>query len=371
MMKISRKNIRFWFPLLIIVVMVGSYSANFRNSENDLYKNINEKFQDEESSWSVVVAKIKKIPNWGNYNLQNYLRKKKTTLLSGEDTIEISTSFYHPKEYSEYQRLNFETILLFEDDYDIWIVDSLFKAMLTRLNLVAESSVELKVRDLHQMFPTIDSMCTDVPFVKTFSSGSVEGYTTEPIGVGICNHALLYGHVKIPFPTVLSNMALFDISQIFAIVILVLLYFSVCRFATYYPIFFKYRKNVVFIGNTCIDLYQKELYLWSGEYRHITDTRMALLQMLVESAPAYKLSKEEVCLKIWNRNAKDGQALYNVVMTDMRTLFITEDPSLELKSLPREGMQLLVNESLVKRGRWLHFMWIYMAVNSKRVEVEE
>ena len=95
MMKISRKNIRFWFPLLIIVVMVGSYSANFRNSENDLYKNINEKFQDEESSWSVVVAKIKKIPNWGNYNLQNYLRKKKTTLLSGEDTIEISTSFYH------------------------------------------------------------------------------------------------------------------------------------------------------------------------------------------------------------------------------------------------------------------------------------
>ena len=98
---------------------------------------------------------------------------------------------------------------------------------------------------------------------------------------------------------------------------------------------------------------------------------MALLQMLVESAPAYKLSKEEVCLKIWNRNAKDGQALYNVVMTDMRTLFITEDPSLELKSLPREGMQLLVNESLVKRGRWIHFMRIYMAVNSKRVKVEE
>lgn len=369
-MKNSRKNIRFWFPLLIIVVIVGSYSVNFRNSENCLCKSINEKFQNEESSWSVVVADIKKIPSWGNYNLQNYLNKTKTTFLSNEDTIEISTSFYHPKEYSEYQRLNFETILLFEDDYDIWIIDSLFEAMLTRLDLVVESSVELKVRDLHQMFPTVDSMRTDVPFVKTFSSGSVEGYTTDSIGIGICNHALLYGHVNIPFFTVLSNMSLFDTSQIFAIVILVLLYFLVGRFTAYYPIFFKYRKNVVFIGNTCIDLYQKELYLWNGECRHITDTRMALLKMLVESAPTYKLSKEEVCLKIWNRNAKDGQALYNVVMTDVRTLFITEDPSLELKSLPREGMQLLVNDSLVKRGRWLHFMWIYMAVNFKRMKTD-
>ena len=370
-MNITKKNLKLWFPLFVIVVIISSYYYNFINCERNLYHVVNENFKHDALLWGETLTRVKGIPYWGRYDSREYENKKTTTLLSVEDTIVISSCFYHPKEYVEYQRKNRETFLLFEDDYDIWIVDSLFEVMLTRLNLVVESSVELKVRDLSEMFPTADSMYADAPFVKTFSSGSVEGFTTNPVGVGICDHALICGHVKIPFVEIVSNMDLFGFPQIVAIGLLLVVFIMSHYGAVFFPHYLKYRKDVVFIGNTCIDLNQKELYLWSGECRHITDTRMALLQMLVESAPAYKLSKEEVCLKIWKRNAKDGQALYNVVMTDMRTLFITEDPSLELKSLPREGMQLLVNDSLVKRGRWLHFLFFYMAVNSKRMKANE
>ena len=370
-MNITKKNLAVGFILLAIIAIGGSYFRSFSECKNDIGKKIDAVFKKEASLWGDRILHTKGIPYIGRYNSREYANKKKTTMINDGDTIEISTFFYHPNSYNEYQLKNLETHLLTHDEFDINFADSLFKTLMAELGIIAESSVELKVRDLHQMFPTVDSMCVDAPFVKTFSSGSIEGHITPPVGVGICNHALLYGHVKIPISAVLANIELFGTPQMVAVVLLIVVFFLSHYGAVFFPHYLKFRKDVVFIGNTCIDLYQKELYLWSGECRHITDTRMALLQMLLESAPAYKLSKEDVCLKIWKRNAKDGQALYNVVMTDMRTLFITEDPSLELKSLPREGMQLLVNDSLVKRGRWLHFLFFYMAVNSKRMKANE
>ena len=370
-MNITKKYLAVGFLLLTIIVIGGSYFRSFNECKKDLSKRIDVIFQKESLPWGESIMRINGILYRGKYDVLEYVNKKTTTLLSAKDTIVISSSFFHPNEYVEYQKKIGETFLLLSDKYDIKVIDSLFEVALIESGFVVESSVELKIRDLSEMFPTADSMYANAPFVKTLSSGSVEGFTTNPVGVGICDHALICGHVKIPFVEIVSNMDLFGFPQIVAIGLLLVVFIMSHYGAVFFPHYLKYRKDVVFIGNTCIDLNQKELYLWSGECRHITDTRMALLQMLVESAPAYKLSKDEVCLKIWNRNAKDGQALYNVVMTDMRTLFITEDPSLELKSLPREGMQLLVNDSLVKRGRWLHFLFFYMAVNSKRMKANE
>ena len=365
-MKISQRLFRFWLTLLTIVVVIGSYFRNYSISAEKMYKDIDDILKNEASLWGEYIMRTKGMPYWGKFDLKKYENSKQSTILSGDDTIVISSSIYHPVAFIEYQRKNKETFLLLGDDYNINIADSLFKDIIAELGIKAESSVELKVRDLHQMFPTADSMYADAPFVKTFSSGSVEGYTTTPVGIGICNHALLYGHVKIPFSAVLSEMKWFGELQIAAISGLAVLFLLMYYAMQLFPLYRNYRKDVVFIGNTCIDLSHKELYLWSGECRHITDTRMSLLQMLVEAAPAYKLSKEEVCRNIWNLSPKDAQARYNVGMTDMRTLFIAEDPSLELKSLPREGMQLLVNESLVKKGRWHHFLRIYMKANSSK-----
>lgn len=371
MMKNSQRLFRLLFLLLAIVVVIGSYFYSFPNCENKLHIKIDNAFNEEAPFWGEAIMRAKGIPYLGRYDTNEYANKKKTTLLSAEDTIVISSMFYHPKIYLEYQRKNGETSLLLYDDYDIRIADSLLKTVIIELDITAESSVELKVRDLSDMFPTADSMNADVPFVKTFSSGSVEGHIIGPVGVGICDHALLYGHVKIPFSTILLNMEWFGVPQIVAIILFVFLYFTFSVVIPRFRLYLKFRQNVVFLGNTCIDLSRKELYLWSGECRHITDIRFKLVEMIVASAPTYQLSKEKVCRTIWNRNAKDGQALYNVAMTDMRTLFITEDPALELKSMPREGMQLLVNSSRIKIGRTFRFLWFYLEATSKRERTGE
>lgn len=123
-----------------------------------------------------------------------------------------------------------------------------------------------------------------------------------------------------------------------------------------------YKKDIKILGNTCIDLNKNVVYLYNGECKQVIGNKIILLQMLIDSAPTYKLLKEDVCRKIWNRDSKDGQALYNVAMSELRNLFINADPSLKLKSIPKEGMQLLVNTSLVKKMiRW-HFIGIFIKV---------
>ena len=282
--------------------------------------------------------------------------------MSATDTIEISTAFYHPISFAEFILKNRETTLLLSKSvsYDVQVADSLFKDLLNKADIIAETSVELKIRDLHQMFPRVDSMCQDAPFVKTIASGSVEGYTTQPVGVGICDHGMLYGHVKVAPSEVLARMSWFCSNQLYAlffILVLSLLGFSIGR---YLQKLLYYQKHTILIGNTCVDLPSQRLFLWDGECRNITETHSTLLQMLLDAAPEYKLMKEDVCHTLWNRSAKDGQALYNVAMTHLRNLFITEDPSLELKSIPKEGMQLLINASHTHRGRWRHFAWMYI-----------
>lgn len=367
-MKIIEKTTLPCFLLLVILIVCGSYFCNFAKSEKEMSDKINDKFKEESPLWGDAISSINKIPYWGKYDSRKYANKKRTTLLSAEDTIVISSSFYHPA-YTEYQRRNRETNLLLDNDFDIVVADSLFEAIITKLGIIAESSVELKIRDLHQMFPTPDSMYMGAPFIKTLSSGSVEGFTTDTVGVGICDHALFCGHVKFPLTTVLANMNWFGTPQIYAIVLLITLLVLKHYIQRLTPIGLQYKRNAILMGNTCLDLANKELYLWNGECRHITGTKSALIQMLVEASPTYKLLKEDVCRTIWNRNAKDGQALYNTAMTDLRGLFISEDPSLELKSLPKEGMQLVINESQVRKKRSTHFLMIYLYAHLRKKAV--
>ena len=57
-----------------------------------------------------------------------------------------------------------------------------------------------------------------------------------------------------------------------------------------------------------------------------------------------------------------------MAMKSIRTLFIAEDISLELKTLTKEGVQLLINNSQIKKGRKFHLFWIYFRNRSKKNE---
>ena len=75
------------------------------------------------------------------------------------------------------------------------------------------------------------------------------------------------------------------------------------------------------------------------------------------SAPEYRLLKEDICRRIWNRDGKDAQALYNVAMSELRSYLIAEDDSLELKTLTNEGVVLIVDTKKVKGNNRLYFLY--------------
>ena len=88
--------------------------------------------------------------------------------------------------------------------------------------------------------------------------------------------------------------------------------------------------------------------------------KIQFLKILVESAPAYKLLKEDVCKAMWKRNSKDGQSLYAVMVNDVRGNYLSEDDSLELETLLKEGIVLHVDETKLKTHPKTHFIMLYL-----------
>lgn len=359
------KVIRFLTLFLVaIATLVFIYYGfvKFDKCEKELYTEISNKFAQEAIHWRDSIIEAKNLTSWGNYNSQGYKDKKETKIITRYDTIIISTQYYHPEEYDEYKNRNLETSLIMSGRYDICITDSLFENLLKTKDIIAESSTELHVKELSEMFPTPEVMKKDVQVANILSNKKIDGFITEPVGVGICDHALLYGYINIPATEVLKKIEWVDVTTISIVLFVFLVLFLRYICIRYLSLLISYKKDTKILGNTCIDLNKNVVYLYNGECKQVIGNKIMLLQMLIDSAPTYKLLKEDVCRKIWNRDSKDGQALYNVAMSELRNLFINADPSLELKSIPREGMQLLVNTSLVKKMiRW-HFIGIFIKV---------
>ena len=74
------------------------------------------------------------------------------------------------------------------------------------------------------------------------------------------------------------------------------------------------------------------------------------------STPEYRLLKEDICRRIWNRDGKDAQALYNVAMSELSSYLIAEDDSLELKTLTNEEVVLIVDIKRKRKFPLLHFI---------------
>lgn len=340
--------------------------------KKSLQSSVDLAFHTEVYGWGDSITRLKSLPYSRRYHSNAYINKKRTRIIIDGDTIEIARRYYYPVDYSEYCRRNIETALILTDNFDTNIVDSLFDGVMRSLNIKANVAVELHVKDLRQMFPSGDTMCIDAPVVNVLSTKKMnDGFVIGPVGFGICNHALLYGFVDIPTSEIISKMNKLDSIQKIIIFLFILYVFVWYVYRKYSPLFFAYKKNVWLVGNTCIDLNKNVVYLWSGVCKPIVGNRVVLIKLLLEAAPAYKLVKEDVCQKIWKRNVKDGQSLYNVAISEIRTSFVAEDPALELKSTPREGTELIIDGSKVKKWRWVHFVPIIIFASIKKKSTTE
>ena len=358
------KKVKYLLPLLIVLFVALSYVGDFRESKQTLYQQVNETFVQECRGWANTMLDIMQIPVWGRYDKEKYQKKKKHTLLSATDTIVISTRFYHPPHYNEYSLdcLTFTLILLRmeekEKGYNLHIADSIFQASLADKGISAEVATVLEARDLGTMFPSEDSMNVNAPIVFSSKGKELEkvGFVTDTVGIGTADVGSLCAQVYIPSAEVWKHIDSFGWRQLLALLLAIAMWIVVCGVVVFRSV----SRHMTLLGNSCLDLKNESLYLWSGECRAIPTNQLSLIKMLLATAPDYRLSKEDICQTLWKRDTKDGQALYNTTVSGLRKLFIADDESIELKTLPKEGIELVVHTSLLKRVRSWHYFVLFL-----------
>ena len=279
------------------------------------------------------------------------VRQTKTTIFSAKDTVEISVRYLPRTDYEWWLRKNLESLLIRGNLYDSTLADSLFNNLLADMGIEAEAATELHVKDLKEMFPTADSMNVNAPIREVLVVKHVEGFVTDSVGIGICDQGLMVGKVAVSRHTVLAHMRWVSRWQI-ALILLLAAGYAV---AAYCRKTIAHLRSMKIIGNTCIDLDANVIRYWDGTTQPLTPTKSALLSMLADAAPDYRLLKEDICQAIWQRSAKDGQALYHVAVSELRTYLVAPDDSLTLNTLPREGIQLIIDPEHLHPHRRLHY----------------
>ena len=345
------------YILLAVMLLGASYQLNYRDSREAVCESINERFREEVPYWGDSIYIMRNLPHWGRSSSEAYARKTETKIIgdlgfsNGVDTIVISARYYLPKTYREYQHKNGESVLIWHGEYSPVTTDSFFSNLLTSMGIEGEAATELHVKNLKEMFPTADSMNVNAPIREVLVAKHVEGFVTDSVGIGICDQGLMVGKVAVSRHTVLVHMRWVSRWQI-ALILLLAAGYAV---AAYCQKTVARLRSMKIIGNTCIDLDANVIRYWDGTTQPLTPTKSALLSMLADAAPDYRLLKEDICHAIWQRSAKDGQALYHVAVSELRTYLVAPDDALTLNTLPREGIQLIIDPEHLHPHRRLHY----------------
>ena len=348
------KNRRFTYIyiLLAALLLAASYQLNYRDNKEAMQSRINEQFSEAVPHWLNSISNILQIPQGGVYDRLESVRQTKTTIFSAKDTVEISVRYLPRTDYEWWLRKNLESLLIRGNLYDSALTDSLFNNLLTNMGIEAEAATELHVKDLKEMFPTADSMNVNAPIREVLTARHVEGFATDTVGIGICDQGLMVGKVALERSTIRSGMRWIAWRQVLLLLVMAVLYVVI----VYVRKAMAYLQGVHLIGNTCIDFNTATLHHWNGDTVTLTATREALLRMLIEAAPEYMLTKEDICRTIWQRDVKDGQALYNVAVSELRSYLIAPDDALALTTVHKVGIQLTVDRTKLRPHRWWHYV---------------
>lgn len=348
---------RYIYIIISVALFALSYLFNYNDHRDELHGTINREFKQEARTWcdSIMIIKNEFYSDNGTCS-DDFPKNKNLYIEMEEGEVVISPKFYNPDSYLKYDHDITETGFLVSNkqqfDYYFSVTDSLFKNMVTRLGIKADVATAVYAKSLFDMFVSEDSMNVNAPYVHTFQAREVEGFTTDSVSLGICGQGKIIGTVDIPASEIVKGMEPLAKWQFVALALIALLYLP----AIYVPKRLRYMQNVKFIGNTCIDFNTNTVYYWNGGKLSLTDKRAEVLKVFVDSAPEYRLLKEDICRRIWNRDSKDAQALYNVAMSELRSYLIAEDDSLELKTLTNEGVVLIVDIKRKRKFPLLHFI---------------
>lgn len=348
------KNRRFTYIYILLAALLlgASYQLNYRDSKVAVYELINERFREEVPHWANSIMLVRQLHFWSQYNLLEYAKRERTQIIGIDDTITISSRYFHPNVPEEYNYKKMETVLLLSGLYEVALTDSLFCSLLSGMGIEGDAATELHVKDLKEMFPTGDSMNVAAPIREVRTARHIEGFVTDTVGIGICDQGLMVGKVAVSRSTIREGMRWVAWRQVLLLLVMAVLYVVIL----YVRKAMAYLQGVHLIGNTCIDFNTATLHYWNGDTVTLTATREALLRMLVDAAPEYLLTKEDICRTIWQRDAKDGQALYNVAVSELRSYLIAPDDALTLTTLLKVGIQVTIDPTKLHPCRWWHYM---------------
>ena len=319
---------RYIYTIISVALFAISYLFNYNDHRDKLHNLINNEFKREAPNWGDSLVAIHRNP---------YSSIVHSLHLNKSIKAEAANEIYLPPKFHTKIDNDWANMLLIESSvYYISTTDSLFNNIVNRLGINADVATRVYAKSIFDMFISEDSININAPYIHTFQAKQIEGYTTDSVSLGICGQGKMIGTVNIPASEILKKMELLTKWQFVALALIALLYLVVI----YLPKKRRYMQNVKFIGSTCIDFNTNTVYYWNGSKLSLTDKRAEVLKMFVDSAPEYKLLKEDICRRIWNRDSKDGQALYNVAMSELRSYLIAKDDCLELKTLTNEGVVL-------------------------------
>lgn len=377
---------RYWL-IGACVALLFSYLLNFAEGKESVYREVNRIFGEESVHWIDSIIEINDQLDISYYDRREYRAKKLHISITEEDTVIIPCKFFHPKDHEVFSRKIAETAAILDggekNGYDFTIVDSLFQRSLRSAGIEAELALELYVKNLAEMFPTEDSeaklaielhakglmntfsvrdsMNADAPIRHIYKSKELDGgVPTDTVGLGICDQGKMVAKTKVSAATLLARMELWSVWQTWVVILIILSYIVEWGRRKYLKSVKSYINNTYIVGNTCFDFNNQVVVWWNGGYQKMIGNKVQFLKMLVDSAPEYKLYKEDVCRSIWKRNVKDGQSLYAVMVNDVRNKYIAEDDSLSIETLPKEGLVLHVDETNLKAWPKMHFFMLYL-----------
>lgn len=357
----SKKYTVSYIAVSIILILI-SYTFNYKEYKTEVYSRVNEIFCQEAPYWFDSIIYIRKYPYSGRYNTLMFPRKTDATIIyeypsysNNIDTIIIPKKYINNnyKDYFKFSVARRQTACLLCYKVEMPLFDSLFMNSMQLAGIQADVATELHIKNLHDIFSTSDTMIADAPVRDIFKSDTLNTfeYTSDTVSVGICGHGYMFSRANVSDSYIYDGMQWMSVRQIILLILLIIVYAVL-----YLGCFIRNKmQGMIIIGNTCVDLKNNVLYTWNGLQKPFTGNRILLLNMFIDSPDGYRLYKEYICRMVWNRDTKSAQALYNILISDVRALF-EEDDSLELKTIHNTGIEIVVNGGSLKRFRRLHFM---------------
>lgn len=338
-----------WGVLLLLYTLLHIFF--YKTEEKQAIKEINDSFIANAFHWGDSIYKINSIYSSGSFNSARYKERHDLKIINEKSTLVISADLFHPEDHREFLKRKADSSLLNCNQYDLPLADSLWNTALRKKGLEVDAAIMLYTKDLREMFPQRDIYIADVPAVATQSRAEFPYTTaavTDSVKIGILDHGTLVGYADIPMLFILKRMS-YPIWG--TILLLLLMGFSFLHYYFKATDFVKRNsREIIPIGTSLINMSTRKMICKNGSEVNLPNNPFKLLNILLH-APDCKLTKEEVCNVFWpERDLRDCASVYHSLLLQLRKA-IAIDSTLEIISVPNDGIQLAEHLTRLDRNR--------------------